>query len=101
MATYEDLRTLFNHNELLNKIAVACIVAAEAIRTEAPSTTNHANRLVWAKAAFVDTKTIRKHMLMAVLAANKTLDVSAITGASDASIQSTVNSAVDVLADGS
>ena len=45
MATYAELMTLFNYNPLANKIVVACIVAAEAIRSEDPATTNHANRL--------------------------------------------------------
>ena len=101
MATYTELRGLFSHAGLLNQIEVACIVAAHEIRTEDPGVDNHVNRMLWAKAAFVSTSTVRNHVLMALLAANKALDPSAITGASDASIQSLVDGVVDLFADGS
>ena len=100
MATYLDLRGLFGHGDLRNKIEVACIIAAEAIRVEDPATANHANRLVWAKRAFTSPGAIRDEMLMALLAANSAAEVAAITGATDVVIQTKVNAAVDVFADG-
>lgn len=100
MATYNELRALFSNVELRNRIQVACIVAAEAIRTESDQTANHANRVTWAQKAFNSANDVTDKMLMAVLAANKAATVAAITGASDASIQSAVDAAVNMFADG-
>ena len=101
MAAYEDLRGLFGHGELRPTVEVACIVAAEAIRNESPSTDNHANRMIWAKAAFRNPSSIRDQMLMALIAANKDASVETIVGVSDAALQTLVDAAVDVFADGS
>lgn len=101
MATYAELRGLFGHNELKNKIEVACIVAAETIRGEVTGVTNHANRLLWAKAAFASPKAVAGQMVMALLAANKDAATAAITGATDGAIQAKVDAAVDMFADGS
>lgn len=100
MATYNELRGLFSNVELRNRVQVACIVAAEAIRTEAENTVNHANRVIWARKAFNNANDVTDKMLMAVLAANKAATVAAITGATDAAIQSAVDAAVNVFADG-
>ena len=48
MATYTELYDLHNYTDLINKVAVACVVAAEVVHDEDPGTTNHANRLLWA-----------------------------------------------------
>ncbi|HUW81178.1 MAG TPA: hypothetical protein VMZ31_00105 [Phycisphaerae bacterium] len=101
MASYVELRQLFGNGDLRNKIEVACIVAAEAIRTEDAGTANHANRLIWAKKAFSSPNGIRDEMLMALLAANKDSTVQDITGVTDEPLQTLVNAAVDVFADGS
>ena len=101
MATYLELRGLFSHDNLRNKIEVACIVAAEAIRNEDPGTDNHANRLAWAKRAFQNPGSVRDEMLKALLAANKDATVAAITGATDEQVQAKVDAAVNVFADGS
>ena len=98
MATYDELRDLFGNGALRNKVEVACIVAAETVRTEEPPV---AARLAWAKAAFRSPRAASENMLMALLAANKDAEVSAITGATDAQIQAKVDAAVDVFVDGS
>ena len=100
MATYMELRQLFQHGDLLNKIEVACIVAADTIAKEDPGTTNHANRLVWAASVFSNTRPVSERMLMAILAANKSSGVAAIEGASDALLQTTVDGTVDLFATG-
>ena len=100
MAAYSELRGLFNNSELKNKVEVACIVAAEAIMQEDTGTTNHSNRLVWAKKAFEDPNQTANGMLMALLAQNKDQTTGVITGASDAQIQTNVDTAVDLFADG-
>jgi len=101
MATYAELQNLFSDDALKNKVEVACIVAAESIRTEDAGTENHANRLAWAKAAFQNPRGTRNQMLMALLAGNKDLEPAAISGATDAQVQAKVDAAVNVFADGS
>lgn len=101
MATYIELNSLFTNDDLRTKVGVACIIAAEAIRVEDVGTSNHANRLVWAKRAFASPNAVRDEMLKALLAANAESTVSTITDATDAAIQAKVDAAVDVFADGS
>lgn len=101
MATYAELLTLFSYTPLANKVMVACLVAAEVIRSEDVATTNHANRLMWARRVFTDPKMAAHKIMMALLAANKDQSVAAIQSASDASVQTQVNAAVDLFADGS
>lgn len=101
MATYDELLTASENPALVKHIRVACMIAAEAIRTEAAGTTNHANRLIWAKAAFADPVTVGQRMVWAVLAQNAGAALASITGASDATVQTAVNAAVDVFATGS
>ena len=101
MASYIELRQLFGDGDLRNRVEVACIVAAETIRVEAVGTDNHANRVIWAKAAFSNPNVIRERMLMTLLAANKDETVATITGVSDSALQTLVDAAVDVFADGS
>lgn len=100
MATYQELRTAEEHEVLGIKIRTACLIAAEAVRTEAGATTNHANRLKWALAVHQDPDAMAKRMIRAVIAQNAGAALSAITGASDATVQTAVNNAVDVLAQG-
>ncbi len=98
MAEYIELYNLRNHDVLQHKIAVAVVIAADAIRQEDDQTVNHANRLLWARAAFSDPGTISRHVLWALLAAHKDASVETITGASDAVIQTAVDNVVDVFA---
>ena len=100
MATYTELYSLQSDDSLRNKVAVACIVAAEAIRVEDGGTANHANRLLWAKASFEDPIGAAEPMLRALLAANKAATEANISGASDVSIQTNVDAAVDIFATG-
>ena len=101
MATYTQLRGLFTDSNLVGKIEVAVVIAAETVRTELPATANHTNRLIWAKKAFADPQTVAAQMMKAVLAANKAAEVAQILGASDTAIQTQVNAAIDIFADGS
>ena len=95
MATYAELFELQKNSELRNKVTVAVIVAAEAIRAEATPTVP---RLAWAKAAFENPQQEAVRMLMAILAANKSATVAQITGASDSAIQTKVDAAVAIFA---
>jgi hypothetical protein len=100
MATLAELFSELNDPVLQQKTNAACLVAANLVTTEAAGTANHANRLKWAKRVFQDPVGQGLLMLRAVLAANNAATLAQITGASDATIQSAVNAAIDVLADG-
>ena len=101
MATYMELRGLFGNGELSNRVEVACIVAAGTIRSEDAATENHANRLIWAKRAFVNPYNIRNEMLMALLADHKDETTTNILAVTDAALQTLIDAAVNVFADGS
>ena len=100
MATYTELFGLASNSALRNKIIVACVVAADAIRLEAANTTNHTNRLLWSKAVFANPSTEADRMMYAILATNRALTAAQITGAADTDIQTAVNAVVDLFATG-
>lgn len=100
MATYSELLQASESEALRNKVRVACVIAAEAIRTEPANTPNRANRLKWARSVLTTPDGDVRAMLWAVLAQNASLSLAAIVGASDAQVQTAVNAAVDVLAQG-
>lgn len=101
MASYEELVEISNDGALRRKILASMAIAADTIRTEDGGTTNHANRVIWAKQALDKPETKLNEMINLVLAANKDATKSAILGASDSTIQTNVNSVIDFLADGS
>jgi hypothetical protein len=98
MATYQDLHALANDSDLQEKIEVAVVVAADAIRTDGSPPTNQAARLVWAQGAMSNPRAVAKSMMWAVLATNKSATVGNIQGATDAAIQTQVDAAVDLFA---
>lgn len=101
MATYAELLTIASTSSgeaLRNRIRVGVVVAADVIRAEAPGTANHANRLIWARQALNNPDAEAQRMLWAVLAQNRAFTVAQITGADDATVQTAVNAAVDLLA---
>lgn len=100
MATYLELAGLFNHPDMVSKVSVACLLVAEDIRNEDVGTSNHANRLLWAKDTFENPLSAGRSMLKAILAQNNTLTESQILNASDANIKTAVANAVNVFAVG-
>lgn len=98
MATYAELLTASQDTGLNDKIRVACVVAAEAIRTESGATVNHAERLKWARDVFTNPGSESQRMLWAVLAQNRTATLAQITGATDSAVQAAVDAAVNVFA---
>lgn len=100
MATYIELRQIFGNGDLLNRIEVACIVAASTIQSEDAGTANHANRVLWAASVFSGSRPWAEKMLMALLAANKAASVQDITGATDATLQTLVDATVNLFATG-
>ena len=100
MATYTELFGLKNESAVINKVVVACVVAANAIKDEEVSTPNHDNRLAWAAGVFQNPWTEAGCMYWAILAANKDSTVGQIQGASDSAIQTQVDAHVDLFATG-
>ncbi len=101
MASYSELKLLFNHSTLITKVEVACIIAAETIFNEGSGIDNHPNRLIWAKTALSNSHATAVQMIKALLAANKDLESSQITSSNDKAVQNRVDAAVDIFADGS
>lgn len=100
MASYEEIYNLKNETALRNKISVACVVAADKIRQEDVAVENHANRIIWAERAFADPDAKAKQMMWALLAANNALDKEVILTAGDDLIQSKVDDAINIVAQG-
>lgn len=97
MATYSELRNLFNDSELGNKIEVALIVSAYNLIKNTPTPT--AEQKAWAVHAFNNTALEGKKALKAVLAANKDITTSQIQSASDSAVQTKVDEIAQVLVD--
>jgi hypothetical protein len=100
MATYAELNSLQNNDTIIEKVRVACVIAAEVIRGESGETDNHANRRLWAAAVFANPRGEGTRMLWAVIAANRDNTLEQIAGASDAQVQTAVDAAVDLFATG-
>lgn len=100
MATYTELFDIAVNNTLLDKMTAAVAVQADVIRQEAGATSNHANRVIWAKQAFADPRYMAQRMIWAVLAANAGQTKAAILAASDATLLGAVAASVDTFANG-
>lgn len=99
MATYAELLTIATTSDAFKqKVKVACIVACDVIRTESDATPNHAARKVWARGTLNAPDAAAAQMVLAVLAQNRAATVAQITAADDATVQTAVNAAVDLLA---
>ena len=96
MATYVEIRNLFDDSALRNRVATAVIIAANGILGEGAAT---APRKAWAAKAFSSAEQEAKRILMAVLAANSGASVAQIQGASDAALQTNVDNAIDLFID--
>ena len=95
MATYLELRKLFNDADLTNRVAVAAVISINTILIGTPTTKDKA----YAAALFSSPQTEAKKILMGVLAANKSATVSQIQSASDAALQTNVDATVLILID--
>lgn len=103
MATYAELLTIARTEigaPLRDKILVSVIVACDIIRLEAPATANHANRLIWTQNALRSPGVEAERLLWAVLAQNRAFPLAQITGADDTTVQTAVNAAIDLIAQG-
>lgn len=105
MATYTEIRTLYNDSGMRNKIAVAIAIAADTVMRGnddgAPFSQvagDHVLRVAWAREVFGSSEAWVSRFWEAVLAKYNALTVSQITGASSQDIQLAVNEAVDLFA---
>lgn len=95
MASYLEIRGLFNDGDLQNKIETAVVISAYNLTASTPTAAQKA----WIASVFANPGNVGKSALMAVLAANKGLSVSAIQSATDAAIQTNVDNIVQTLID--
>lgn len=91
-----DVYNLKSNAEFKARIAAAVASAANDILNEDPGTTNHAERVVWAKAAMKDAEGSAEQMLWSVVQ-NPTIQTNGLAS-SDNDIQFVVNSNVDYFA---
>ena len=96
MATYTAIRNLFDDSALLNRVAVAVIVAANTIlEASTPTVAEKA----WAAKAFAGPEAEAKRIIMSVLAANKSATVTQIQNANDTALQNNVDAAINLFVD--
>lgn len=100
MATYNELRSMFTHDDLRTRTEVAVVIAAEGIFSEDPAIVGHAERLVWAKSVIQSPVESAAAVVLLMLAANKSATVEQISTASDSTIQAKVDSVVDAFVSG-
>ena len=94
MASYTELRNLFNNDALRNRVEVALIVKVHSILQEdSPSD----ERLTWAKGVLSSSRIEAESLLKYALAANADLTVEQLSQASDAALLTAVGVAVDKL----
>ena len=94
MATYAEIFDIKSNAALRNKVAVACVVKAQGLIDEATPTNNE---VAWANAAILNPVSMADKIMNYVLAANKSATKSQIESASDATIQTNVDAAIDKL----
>lgn len=101
MATYAELLTIATTATgaaLKDRIKVATVVACDKIRLESDTTNNHATRLRWAVQALQNPGAAAEQLTWAVLAQNRAFTAAQITGADDATVQTAVDAAINLVA---
>lgn len=93
MATYTELYAMSSADTLRDRIAVAITIKAHAIAGATPTAT----QIEWVNAALATPQSKVSAMLAYVLAANKTAAVVTILAASDSTLQTNIDAAVDAL----
>lgn len=93
MATYSELRDLFTHDTLPNRVEIAVIKAAQALIDGTPTAPEQS----WAASVLSNPSGEASKAFRYVLAANSASTVAVITAATDAQIQTNVDAAVPSL----
>ena len=99
MAYLDTWNLRYTSSNLKCRAAVAVAKAAQDILNEDAGTTNHANRLIWAKQTLLDSMA-KAEQMMWPLVSNATI-AAAGESATDSDIQFVVNSNIDAFATGS
>ena len=86
MATYLELKALFNDSDLMDRIQVAAVIVASDFLESTPT----APQKAWAAAVFNDSRVEARKLLKAVLADKKNLSVADIKALTDANIKNRV-----------
>jgi len=95
MATYLEVRDLFNDSDLTNRVAVAVLVSVKDKLAVSPTTAEKA----YAAKVFANPQAEAKKVLKYVLAVDNGSTVAQIQGVSDAALQTNVDAVIDVLID--
>jgi len=95
MATYLELRGLFNDDVLVNKVTVALLITLDGLITGTPTAADKA----YAAAVYANPQVEAEKVLMSVLAANKDVALASIQSASDSALQVKVDDVVPILVD--
>jgi hypothetical protein len=98
VATYSELVTASEDPGLRVRVRAAITIAAEAVRAEAGGTTNHAKRMIWARAALLSPEQYEVPFLKAAIASNSGATLANITSVSDANLQTAINNWINVFA---
>lgn len=98
MATYQEIVALAQADRLRQQVKSALAISALTITNEAPATANHALRLAWAKGALGNPDREVDRVVWYVLAANASATVAQINAATDATVQTNVDAAVNLFA---
>ncbi len=94
MATYTELRDLYNDDSLRNRLDVAVTIAAHDLLIAASPTLPEQQ---WAAATLANPRGEADKALRFLLAANQAATVAQIQGGSDSTLQAQVNSIVSSL----
>lgn len=97
MATYSEIAAIHSDagfTAFLDRVSVAVIIKAKAI---ADMTTPTTAALDWAKTALNSPRSMAGSIVHYVIAANNSASISAMLGASDSTLQTNVDAAVDTL----
>ena len=97
MASYIDLFELRSDSVLINRIAVAVTIKAQ---TYIDGATPTADQLAWSSRVLIAPRPEAEKMLHYLVAINNTADISQITSASDATLQTAVDAGVEVFVSG-
>ena len=94
MASYTELRSLFNDSDLMERVEVAVIIAANDLAGGTPT----AAQTTWIANAYSSPAGEARKALMGVLAANSGATLVNIQTASDATLQTNVDAIALILA---
>ena len=107
-ATYAELKTALGSQDLKDKVEVAILIVVDKVNTSTDTGggfdgANHGNRVIWARRIVSDPEGAGKEaarFMPILVAANRAATLAAIIGASDTLVQTNVEAAVDLFADG-